>query len=58
MRHEIKKPNDKINLKIKLLKKKIKNLKTIQNKKNYNNKKYMIMKKKKIESNSSLLDWS
>ncbi len=60
MRHEIKKPNDKVNKnknkssKIKL-KKKSKKLKKkyiyIYIKKNY-------IIKKKIESNSSLLDWS
>ncbi len=50
MRHEIKKPNDKVNKK-KKIKKKIQNVKKKIIQKLYNN-------KKKIESNSSLLDWS
>ncbi len=50
MRHAIKNPNDKVNKKKSFkLKKKIK--------KKINKKNYIIMKKK-IESNSSLLDWS
>ncbi len=54
MRHAIKKPNDKVNKKKikKFLQLKKKFLKKINKKKNY------IIIKKKIESNSSLLDWS
>ncbi len=55
MKHAIKKPNDKVNKKINnfKLKKKKYIKKKINKKKLYNNE-----KKKKIESNSSLLDWS
>ncbi len=56
MRHEIKKPNDKVNKKRN--KKKFKKKKNLNVKiKNYK-KKILYNNNKKIESNSSLLDWS